>query len=64
MLPRVTEALFTTKGKDGSGLGLSICKEIIEIEHGGEMRVQNHSKGGVEVTLILPLIPQEKQDGQ
>jgi signal transduction histidine kinase len=54
ILPRVTEPLFTTKGKDGSGLGLSICKEIIEIEHGGEFRVQNHSKGGVEIIIVLP----------
>jgi signal transduction histidine kinase len=51
VLPRVTEALFTTKGKEGSGLGLSICKEIVEIEHGGEMLIQNHPKGGVEVIL-------------
>lgn len=55
VLPRVAEALFTTKGPQGSGLGLAICKEIIEIEHGGEMLVTNHPKGGVEVTLRLPL---------
>jgi len=29
ILPRVTEALFTTKGKDGSGLGLAICRELV-----------------------------------
>jgi signal transduction histidine kinase len=55
VLPHVTEALFTTKGSHGSGLGLSICKEIIEIEHGGEILIANHPKGGVEVTLRLPI---------
>jgi signal transduction histidine kinase len=55
ILPRVSEALFTTKGKMGSGLGLSICKEIVEIEHAGELSIVNHPKGGVEVTLCLPL---------
>ena len=54
-LPRVTEALFSTKGGRGSGLGLSICKEIIEIEHGGELLIANHPKGGVEVTIRLPV---------
>jgi signal transduction histidine kinase len=54
ILHRVTEPLFTTKGRDGSGLGLAICKEIIEIEHGGEMTLQNHSKGGLEVCVTLP----------
>jgi signal transduction histidine kinase len=55
ILPKVTEALFTTKGKDGSGLGLAICKEIIEIEHGGEFTIANHPQGGVEVAMSIPL---------
>jgi len=57
VLPRVTEALFTTKGADGSGLGLSICKEIVEIEHEGQLIIQNHSKGGAEVLIRLPVKP-------
>lgn len=57
VLPRVMEPLFTTKGADGSGLGLSICKEIIEIEHQGELVVQNHPKGGAEVIIRLPVKP-------
>jgi signal transduction histidine kinase len=56
ILPRVTEALFTTKGRDGSGLGLAITKEIIEIEHGGELVVQNHPKGGAELLIRLPAL--------
>lgn len=54
ILPKVTEALFTTKGSGGSGLGLAICKEIIEIEHGGEFLIDNHPQGGAIVTMKLP----------
>ena len=54
ILPKVTEALFTTKGEKGSGLGLAICKEIIEIEHVGEFKIGNHPAGGVEICITLP----------
>jgi len=54
ILPKVTEALFTTKGSQGSGLGLAICKEIVEIEHGGEFIIDNHPQGGAIVTIRLP----------
>jgi signal transduction histidine kinase len=54
VLPRVTEPLFTTKGDAGSGLGLSICKEIVEFEHGGELVIGNHAAGGLEVLVRLP----------
>lgn len=53
-LEKVLKPLFTTKGKSGSGLGLSVCKEIIEIDHRGQIEIHNYSKGGVEVTLHLP----------
>lgn len=54
ILPRVTQALFTTKGEKGSGLGLAICKEIIEIEHHGGFLIGNHPEKGVVVTLKIP----------
>ena len=58
LLEKVTDPMFTTKGDKGSGLGLSICKEIIEIEHGGEFKISNHPQGGVVVEITLP----EKQE--
>lgn len=54
ILPKVTEALFTTKGSKGSGLGLAICKEIVEIEHCGEFVIDNHPQGGAVVIIRLP----------
>jgi len=53
-LEKVMEPLFTTKGALGSGLGLAICREIVEIEHRGVLKIENHSAGGVEVTVELP----------
>lgn len=44
----------------GSGLGLSICKGIVEA-HGGRIWAQNREGGGTLVTLALPLnAPKEK----
>lgn len=51
-LGRVFEPFFTTKPK-GSGLGLPICKRIVEA-HGGTMNVRNHPEGGAEIIITLP----------
>jgi signal transduction histidine kinase len=37
----------------GSGLGLTIALNIVE-QHGGTIRLMNHSAGGLEVILTLP----------
>ena len=44
---------FTTK-PEGSGLGLAIVKRITEGLK-GQVRGTNHSAGGAEVSVILPL---------
>jgi two-component system sensor histidine kinase KdpD len=38
----------------GAGLGLAICRSIVEA-HGGTIRAENRPGGGAEVTFTLPL---------
>lgn len=56
--PEMAEKLFqpfATHGKGhGSGLGLSICKKIVE-DHGGRIWAQNDSAGGAVFTFTLPM---------
>lgn len=51
VLPRLFERGFS--GDGSSGLGLSICKEIIE-EHGGSIRIESEPGKGVGVYFTLP----------
>jgi len=40
----------------GSGLGLTICKNIIEA-HGGSVRAEHSSLGGLRIIIQIPCIP-------
>jgi C4-dicarboxylate-specific signal transduction histidine kinase len=52
-LPRLFEGFFTTK-KSGMGIGLPICRSIIEA-HGGRIRVTNRAdRTGARVSFTLP----------
>jgi two-component system sensor histidine kinase TctE len=42
-----------TKGIVGSGLGLTIAKDVVEA-HGGNITISNTEKGGACVTFTLP----------
>jgi two-component system, NtrC family, nitrogen regulation sensor histidine kinase NtrY len=43
---------FSTKAK-GTGLGLALCREIVEA-HRGKLRLSRRSGGGMEITCWLP----------
>jgi len=43
---------YSTK-ETGTGLGLTLCREIVEA-HGGRLRIANRDGGGAVVTLWLP----------
>ncbi len=59
VLPRIFDRYFTTKqgpdtsGKGGTGVGLAMCREIIE-SHQGKIRVESTVGVGTAFTLKLP----------
>jgi nitrogen fixation/metabolism regulation signal transduction histidine kinase len=44
---------FSTKSR-GTGLGLAVCKTIVE-EHGGKIELMNRPQGGARARVVLPL---------
>ncbi|GAB4385906.1 PAS-domain containing protein [Albidovulum sp.] len=53
-LARGLEPFFTTKGGEGSGLGLSMVYDHVKLM-GGTVKLANRADGGASVTLRLPL---------
>ncbi len=49
------ENFFTTK-KDGLGLGLNVCEQIISAHH-GSITIRNRARGGAEAVIRLPFHP-------
>ena len=44
---------YSTK-QDGTGLGLALCREIVEA-HNGQIGLSNIAEGGLEVRIKLPI---------
>lgn len=55
MLERIFEPFVSAK-ETGTGLGLTICRRIIE-DHGGRIEFHNLPEGGAEVRISLPRAP-------
>jgi len=53
VLPRIFEPAFSTKGDQGSGLGLSVSKEIVDA-HGGELTAHSQPGKGATFSVWVP----------
>jgi signal transduction histidine kinase len=56
-LDSIFNAFVTTKS-NGMGLGLAICRQIVEY-HGGELFASSASPGGAQFQVVLPIGPTE-----
>lgn len=55
-LEKAMDPFFTTKGGEGSGLGLSMVYDQATLS-GGTVRLENRPEGGARITLRLPYRP-------
>ncbi len=59
-LPKIFDLFFTTKEK-GTGIGLAICRKIIE-DHGGKIAVKSAPAQGTSVQIKLPHVPVQTKE--
>jgi len=57
-IDRIFEPFFTTK-PEGLGMGLAICRSMVEL-HGGKISVANNPEKGVTFRVVLPVLGKGK----
>jgi len=62
IMEKIWTPFFTTKAK-GMGLGLAICKRIVEA-HGGNISVESTVGKGTTFTVAVPTKPKIKEGGE
>ena len=55
-LPKLFQPFFTTKGENGTGLGLWVSKGIIE-KHDGSIAIESQTQSGVHGTTVTVFLP-------
>lgn len=58
VLERLGEPFFTTRGDEGSGLGVGICTRIVE-EHGGKLTYKSNVGHGTTARVTIPLLEKD-----
>jgi signal transduction histidine kinase len=52
-MKRIFDPFFSTKGSQGTGLGLAVCQKIIA-EHQGQITVGQSIEGGALFRIVIP----------
>lgn len=60
MIPNIFDAFFTTKGAEGSGVGLWLSMELVA-KHGGHIQVRTRTTGLYRGTLFSIFLPRHVQ---
>ena len=64
IMRRVFEPYFTTKPAGvGTGIGLSICRNVVEA-HGGKVSLSNRPGGGAQFDITLPITDAGETDAE
>jgi signal transduction histidine kinase len=61
LMDKITQPFFTTKGEDGSGLGLSVARKVVA-RHEGEIEFDSIVGEGTTVTIRLPVADENTRD--
>ncbi|MCL4514657.1 MAG: ATP-binding protein [Firmicutes bacterium] len=54
VLPRIFEPFFSNS-RQGTGIGLTVAREVVEEIHGGRISIQSRVGEGTKVTMVFPV---------